>query len=250
MLFCLGISSGVLCVIFGIYDKLLNSILSFFSDIKKNLKFLLPIALGTITGILIFSNIIKYTFNSFPSETKLCFIGLILGCVPILIKRTHNHSKFKYKYIFYLLFSFFIGIFLFILEKTVSSNEISYYYNTYSIWYLIFCGFCMSIGVVVPGISSTIILMLLGVYDLYLLSVSIVNINVLLPIGIGLLIGGFIFMKITQILLKKHFIETSYAIIGFSLGSIPVLFPTYNEINLLSVLIFAVSLYFSYKISE
>lgn len=249
MLFYLGISSGVLCVIFGLYDKLLNSILSFFSDIKKNLKFLFPIAIGTITGILLFSNIIQYAFNSFPSETKLCFIGLILGCVPILIKKTNSHSRFKYKYIFYLLFAFFIGIFLFILEKNISGDEISYCYNTYSIWYLIFCGFCMSIGVVVPGISSTIILMLLKVYDLYLLSVSIVNIHVLLPIGIGLLIGGFIFMKLTQILLDKHFIETSYAIIGFSLGSIPVLFPGYNEISILSIIIFAISLYFSYKIS-
>ena len=249
VLFYLGISSGVLCVIFGLYHKLLNSILSFFSNIKKNIKFLLPIALGTITGILLFSNIIQYAFSYFPSETKSCFIGLILGCVPVLIKNTNIKSGFNYKYLFYLFISFFIGILLFVLEKSISGNEISYCYNTYSFWYLIFCGFCMSIGVVVPGISSTIILMLLGVYDLYLVSVSIVNVHVLLPIGIGLVIGGFIFMKITQILLNRHFAETYYSIIGFSLGSIPILFPDYNEFNVLSIIIFIISLYFSYKIS-
>lgn len=245
MLFCLGISSGVLCVIFGLYDKLLNCILSFFTDIKKNIKFLLPIGLGAITGVVLFSNIIKYAFNIFPTEIQSCFVGLILGCVPVLIKQANKHSGFKYKYLIYLGLTFFIGIFLFLLEKNISSNQMNYC-STYSFWYLIFCGFCMSIGVVVPGISSTIILMLLGVYNLYLLSVSIVDIQILFPIGLGLLIGGFVFMKLTKILLDKHFAETYYSIIGFSLGSIPVLFPSFSDIGVSSVILFAVCLCFSY----
>lgn len=245
-----GISSGVLCVIFGLYDKLINSILSFFSDIKNNIKFLLPIALGGVIGVLLFSNIIKYAFNTFPSETQACFVGLILGCIPILIKEANNSSDFKYKYLIWLFLSFFIGIFLFVLEKNITLSEVGYCYNTYSIWYLILCGFCMSIGVVVPGVSSTIILMLLGVYDLYLFSVSTVNISVLFPIFIGLVIGGFVFMKITQLLFKKFFSETYYAIIGFSLGSIPILFPNFSEISFLAVILFICSLIVSYTLSN
>ena len=61
-----GISSGVLCVIFGIYETLLNSILNFFKDWKNNIKFLTPFILGGLTGIIIFSNIILFLFERYP----------------------------------------------------------------------------------------------------------------------------------------------------------------------------------------
>ena len=77
-----GISSGVLCVIFGIYETLLNCVLNFFKNIKHNFKILFPIALGTFCGILLFGNILKYIFYAYPIQTKYIFIGLILGSIP------------------------------------------------------------------------------------------------------------------------------------------------------------------------
>ena len=73
-----GISSGVICVIFGVYEKLLNSILNFFKNIKENFKLLFPIALGAIFGIVLFGNILKVLFYSYPIQTKFTFIGLII----------------------------------------------------------------------------------------------------------------------------------------------------------------------------
>ena len=81
-----GISSGVLCVIFGIYDKLINCVLGFFKDIKENSKFLLPIIIGVAIGVIVFGNLLKTLFNLYPTQTKFAFIGLILGCVPNLFK--------------------------------------------------------------------------------------------------------------------------------------------------------------------
>lgn len=69
-----GISSGVLCVIFGIYEKLLNSVLNFFKSPKENFKFLFPIVIGVAIGILIFSNFLNYFLYSFPLQTKSIFI--------------------------------------------------------------------------------------------------------------------------------------------------------------------------------
>lgn len=69
-----GISSGVLCVIFGIYEKLLNSVLDFFKSPKENLKFLIPIIIGTTIGVLIFSNLLNYVLYTFPLQTKSIFI--------------------------------------------------------------------------------------------------------------------------------------------------------------------------------
>lgn len=217
-----GISSGVLCVIFGIYEKLLDSILNFFQDIKKNTKFLLPILIGIGIGILIFSNILNFFLYKFPIQTKSVFIGLILGSIPSLIKEVNTKSNFKLYYLLYTLFAFFIGIFSVFLEKHLSSTTIT---TNFSFVYLMLSGFIMSIGVVVPGVSSTIILMLMGVYSTYIFSVSHIYFPILFPMGIGLFLGCILFMKLTKFLLNHFYAQTFFSIIGFTLGSLLVLFP-------------------------
>ena len=219
-----GISSGVLCVIFGIYEKLLNSILNFFKNIRKNLKFLLPIFLGSIIGVLLFSKILNFLLYAFPIQTKSTFVGLILSSIPSLIKDVNKKQKFKLRYILYLLFALFLGILTVFIEKNLSIQSSS----SFNYFYLILCGFLMSIGIVVPGVSSTIILMLLGVYSTYLTSISAFYLPILLPMGIGLLLGSFIFMKLTKICLDKFYAQTFYIIIGFTLGSVLVIWPEFT----------------------
>ena len=217
-----GISSGVLCVIFGIYEKLLDSILNFFKDIRKNIKFLLPIFVGIGFGVLSFSKILNYLLYEFPIQTKSIFIGLILGSIPSLLKKANHKSNFKFHYIIYTLLAFVVGIGSVILENSVSNNSIS---NNFNVLYLILSGFIMSVGIIVPGISSTIILMLMGVYSAYLSSISSIYFPVLIPMGIGLVAGCIFFMKLTKFLLNHFYSQTFYSIVGFTLGSIFVLLP-------------------------
>ena len=84
-------------------------------------------------------------------------------------------------------------------------------------------------GIVVPGVSSTIILMLLGIYPIYLSSVSSIYFPILFPIGIGVILGGFCFMKLTKYLLDHFYAPTFYAITGFTTGSIFVLLPSFSS---------------------
>ena len=219
-----GISSGVICVVFGLYQKLLDSILGFFKNIRQNLKFLLPILLGIFVGILIFSKILNYMLYNFPTQTKSAFVGMILTTIPSLLKDINKKSNFRIKYLFFLIISLILGIALTYLEKhinIISPLEFNYYY-------LILCGFLMSIGIIVPGISSTVILMLLGVYSTYLNSISNLYLPILIPIGIGIIIGAIIFMKITKYFLDNHYIETFYIITGFTLGSILIIWPDFS----------------------
>ena len=218
-----GISSGVFCVIFGIYEKLLNSILYFFKDIKNNFKFLLPIVVGVFIGVLIFSNFLNYFFINFPIQTKSIFIGLILGCIPPLIKQCNSKTPFKITNLLFLLVSFSIGILSVFLENSLSIN---YGITNFDFKYLILSGFIMSIGIIVPGVSNTIILMLMGVYP------------VLIPMGIGIFFGSVLFMILTKFLLEHFYSKTFYSIIGFSLGSIFVLLPNISSITeiILSIL--------------
>lgn len=216
-----GISSGVLCVIFGMYEKLLDSILNLFKETRENLKFLLPITLGVVLGIILFGKVLQFVLYKYPLQTKSIFIGLILGGVILLFKDINKKEKFKIKRLFYICISLIVGIILVFLENRTVNNFIQ---NTNYI-YLILSGFLMSIGIVVPGVSSTIILMLLGTYSLYLNSVSNFYLPVLIPIGIGVILGSLIFMKIIKYLLDNYYIQTMYLIIGFTLGSVFVLFP-------------------------
>ncbi len=217
-----GISSGVFCVVFGIYEKLVNSILNFFKDIKNNFKFLLPIALGILIGAILFGNILKYFFNIFPLQTKFCFIGLILGCIPALLKTVNSKANFKLHYLLYSICTFLLAFILFLLEKhfVLQASYININY-----FYLVISGFFMSIGVVVPGVSSSAILMLLGIYSTYLEAVSTFNLYILIPMGLGLFFGSIVFLKLIRYCLNKFFAPTYYCIFGFVLGSILFLYP-------------------------
>lgn len=217
-----GVSSGVLCVIFGIYEKLLDAVLNFFKDIKQNIKFLFPIALGVGIGVLLFSNILNYLLYEFPIQTKSIFIGLIIGTIPSLIKEVNEKETFKPQNVIYLLIALAIGIITVVLENRM---HITTNLDNISIMYLVMCGAIMSVGIVVPGVSSTIILMLLGVYSVYLQSVANLYLPVLIPLGIGLVLGSIIVMKLTKKLLEKYYAQTFYSIIGFTIGSIFVLLP-------------------------
>ncbi len=218
-----GISSGVLCVIFGIYEDLLDHILNFFSDIKKHTKFLLPIFIGAGIGILIFSNILNYLLSQYSLQTKSIFIGLIFGSIPSLFKEVNQKCKFKLHYLLYTIVAFTCGIFLVILEKNIVINSTV---DSITPLYLVLSGFAMSVGVVVPGVSSTIILMLFGIYSTYLSAISTLCFPILIPLGIGLILGCIVWMKLTKFFFEHFYAQTFYTIIGFSLGSIFVLMPS------------------------
>lgn len=243
-----GISSGVLCVIFGIYEKLVDSILGVFKDFKTNFKFLLPLGIGGFIGILIFGKGLNFLFSCFPMQANFAFMGLILGTTPTLLKSS-TQKGFKLHYLFYTLVTFVISI---ILLKYENSSSISYINMNYSTYYYVLCGFLMSVGIVVPGVSSTVILMMLGIYGIYLESISYLNLTVLIPMGIGLLIGSIIWLKIIQILLNKFNSQTFFSIIGFVLGSIFIMYPGFTmDINgFSSILLFFICIYISFSLEK
>lgn len=161
-----GVSSGVICVILGIYDKLVNSLCNLFKDFKHNFLYLFPIGLGGIVGVFLFGNILKTLFDAFPTQTNFGFIGLILGSIPLLVKKINSEHTFKLRYLLYVIVAFAFGIILVLLESklnlnnTSSINSIANTSNS-SICFLVLSGFLMSIGVVFPGVSNTLILMCL-----------------------------------------------------------------------------------------
>ena len=243
-----GISSGVICVILGIYEKIVNSILNIFKDFKNNLKFLLPLAIGGFIGVFAFGNGLNYIFSKFPMQLNYAFMGLILGTTPTLFKNSTKNG-FKLHYLLYTIITFIISIILINYQNTASLSFLDINFST--LYYAI-SGLFMSIGIVVPGVSSTVILMILNIYKIYLEAISCLNLSVLLPLGTGIIIGSIFWLKIIQILLKKYNSQTFFAIIGFVFGSLLVMYPgfTLNYSGLISIILFLLCFFISYYLEK
>lgn len=146
-----------------------------------------------------------------------------------------------------LLVALSFNLYLVVLENSLNINS---YIN--SNYYLILAGILMSAGIVIPGVSKTVILMMLGLYQVYLSAISTINLSVLLPMGIGLLIGGFLFLCLISFLFKFAKSYTYFGIIGFILGSIFVIYPgfTFDIHGLISIFILVISFIISFMLSK
>lgn len=243
-----GVSGGVLATILGIYETVLDKINNLFKDFKKNILYLLPLIIGIILSVLLFSKIILFLLNNEINFISYVFIGLILGCVPYLFKEIKNKTTNNIS-ILYFLISFIFGIILFLIEKNNVSNI-----NEPTIFTMFIAGILYSMGKLIPGISGAALLMLLGIYE-YLLNIiaNPFNINtntiiLFIPFILSFIISSIFIIKVINYLLKNHFRNTYSAIIGFVISSILFIYP--NHISFLSLIITFCSYNISYHLSK
>lgn len=146
-----------------------------------------------------------------------------------------------------LLLTFSFSLYIVALENSLN---VTTYINSNS--YLILAGYLMSAGIVIPGVSKTVILMMLGLYQVYLSAISSLNLSILLPIGIGLLIGGTLFLCLINFLFKFVKSYTYFGIIGFILGSIFVIYPgfSFDMRGLVSIILLIISFVIGNKLSR
>ena len=255
-----GISGGVLAVAFGIYEKMIKAILGLFKNMKENILFLGPLGIGILIGAIFFSRILLAFFNSYRTETCFSFIGLILGGLPILFRKINKTEDKKVNYKS-LIIAFLISVILFILGKsTVDFSFSKYMSNNYISYLLLFLtGIIFISGKIIPGISSSFLMMLIGMYEYTLnmlahpFSLSKGELYSLIPLTIGAGLGAVAFLKLMNYLLEKHHNLTYSAIIGFVIGSIAAIYPSVTSflqflVGLLFLIIsFALSYLFTIK---
>ena len=258
-----GVSGGTLMITLGIYEQVINTISHFFSNFKNNLKFIIPLGIGMALSLVLFSKIIGISLEKYPFATTLFFLGLIAGGIPQIIKnmnKNKNSKKISNYIISFLAFAFII---LFAFLK--SGNEVNLTNITFINMILLFIvGIIASATMVIPGISGSFVLMLLGYYQPIINTVrSITNFNligqniIILGIfGIGVLIGIILVSKLIEFLLKKFETKTYFAVFGFVIAScIAIIKPLVSyKISLLEIIIgiiiFFIGTFLTYKISK
>ncbi len=220
-----GVSGGMLAILLGVYEESVQAIAHFFRDTKKNILFLGALGIGASLAIVFMSGVIDFSLENYYLPTMLLFIGLMLGGSRSLKREIEGTNCKDYVFQLVVPFLFMISI-QFFQNGTFLINE------NYSYFLIFLFGIIDAITMVVPGISGTAILMLLGFYPLlletfsHLLDPSYLSntLQIMLPFGLGILIGVLITVKIVSFLLERHSVSFHYVIISFFFSSILLLF--------------------------
>jgi len=251
-----GVSGGMLAISLGLYEKGIDAISDFFTNTKENIKFLMPLALGIIASVLYISKVIRYFLSAYYLPTMLLFIGLIIGGIPPLINKVKINTNRKNITILLIVFIIVTSLSLFKGNNNISFDTISVFeYIT-----LFIVGVIYAATMVIPGISGTAIMMLIGYYGVIIdlishltdINYTISNINIALPILIGFIFGIIVVSKLMNYLLKNHEVKTNFGIIGLVLSSVFIMFvkTLSNSSDFSSVIIGIILLVLGYLISN
>ena len=255
-----GVSGGTLAITLGIYEELISAISHFFSKLKDNIKFLTPVVIGALLSIILGCKVISYSLENYPLPTIMFFTGLILGGLPMLYKKVKNDIKIPYIAIFILTFAFVISLTLLKTggEVTLSNLVVLDYIKLFLV------GMIAAATMIIPGISGSFMLMVMGYYEPIINTINslttfdniVRDMLILIPFGIGVLIGIVLIAKIIEFLFKKFEVPTYFGIIGFVLASLIGIFTgteglTFTIIPfIIGVILFLVGFVVAYKLGD
>ncbi|MBE6146993.1 MAG: DUF368 domain-containing protein [Firmicutes bacterium] len=267
-----GVSGGTLALTLGIYEDFIGAISHFFSKIKENIKFLLPIVIGMGLSILTMSNVISTCFDKFPIPTTLFFMGLVIGGIPMLLKKVKNTKETKQptSYIIALI-TFSIVMVMALADQIFGTGLGNVSFQNMSIInyiVLFIVGVVAAATMVIPGVSGSLVLMLLGYY------LPIINViksltkfenlfsNLLIAgvFGVGVLVGIVAISKLIEYLLNKFEIKTYFGVIGFIIASVfAIPISVMNEVgnivftipqSIIGIILLILGTFIGYKLGE
>ncbi len=225
-----GVSGGTMMVSMGIYDTLIDCITHLFSDFKRSVKTLLPYVLGMIVGIFALASLLTYCFNHFPLPTSTAFIGLILGGLSPLL---HKIDKKRLNSLAVIIFIAFFALIIVMALMNPAGNAGRITATPGEMLVLLVMGVIASATMLIPGVSGSMVLMLLGYYRPVLASVDDFKdgllggnlalagqqLLVLIPFGIGVLLGIYFVAKVIDWLLRRWPTHTYCAVLGLVVAS-------------------------------
>ena len=226
-----GVSGGTMMVSMGIYDKLIHCITHLFSEFKKSLRFLVPIFIGIGIAAVVVPFGIEFLFANYPFQTNLLCIGLIIGGLPAVWKKVKGSSVRVGHIIACILFFALVAGLALVGETEGNAADLSF--SLISVIKLFGVGIVASATMVIPGVSGSMMLLLMGYYHPILETITnfikaalafdkngiLAGMGVLIPFGIGVVVGIFAIAKLIEIIFVKFPLYAYWAIIGLIISS-------------------------------
>ena len=213
-----GISGGVLSVIFGIYKPIMELLSNPIKNFRTHVPRLIPVAIGGVIGFLGVANILSFFLEKYPDPSVCLFIGLIVGMLPSLFREAGEQGRSKGSYVSLIIcicvvFALLIGLKMFSVEVTPNF-----------FWYL-FCGFCLALSVIAPGMSFSTLLMPLGLYTPFIDGIGHFDLGILIPGGIGALVTVICLAKAINALFDNYYSIAFHGIIGIVIAATVMIIP-------------------------
>lgn len=213
-----GISGGVLSVIFGIYKPIMELLSNPFKNFKTHVPKLIPVIIGGVIGFLGVANILSFFLEKYPDPSVCVFIGLITGMLPSLFREAGEQGRSKGSYIsmavcMCVIFTLLIGLQMTSIE--VAPNFFCY----------LFCGFCLALSIIAPGMSFSTLLMPLGLYTPFIDGIGHFDMGILIPGGIGALVTVICLAKAVNALFDNYYSIAFHGIIGIVIAATVMIIP-------------------------
>ena len=245
-----GVSGGTMMVSMGIYDTLIHCITHLFKEFKKSVKTLLPYAIGMLIGILALASLLSFLFEHYPLPTNTAFIGLILGGLGPLFRKVERK---KINFAAVLAFLAFFAMIIWMATKGDIQNAESLQLNVGQILLLVVMGAVASATMIIPGVSGSMVLMLLGYYTPVLNALNQLkggvvsmegaalaqSLGTLVPFAVGVVLGIVGVAKLIEWLVARIPTITYCGVLGLVLASpVAILMRTdMSGVNLTQILV-------------
>lgn len=232
-----GISGGVLCVVFGIYKPVMEMLSSPTRYIKVHLPQLFPVFVGAAIGFVGVANLLAFVLDRYPGPSVCLFIGLITGMLPSLWREAGEQGRSRGSYVS------LAAAFAVVLALLCTLQVLSVTITPNFAWYL-FCGFCLALSVIAPGMSFSTLLMPLGLYTPFVDGLGTLNLSVVIPGGIGALLTIIALSKAVQALFDHYYSFAFHAIIGIVVAATVMTVPvdTFADTALANVICLVVGI--------
>ena len=223
-----GVSGGTIALLTGIFNELiesLNSLMSVstwklllkgeFKEFWKTIHgtFLLWLAIGVVLSVFSLAKLMEYVLAHYPVQTWAFFFGLIIVSAIFMLS---DIKGWKGSNLCWLIGGVALGAFICLLSPTETTSDL---------WFIALCGAIAICTMILPGISGSFILVLLGKYEYVMKAVSELNIPVLLVFALGCVIGIVAFSKFLHWLIGKYEKQTLLVLIGFTIGALVKVWP-------------------------
>lgn len=220
-----GVSGGTLCYAFGIYNPLLEVLTTPIKGIKKHWYMLIFVCIGCAAGFIGFAGITA-SLLKWNAPVVLCaFIGLILGTVPDLWKTAGEKGRSKASYIslavsFAAIFTIF-WVFKSVWHITIPANA----------WGFAFCGFAWGLSFIIPGFSTSTLLMFFGIYTKMSEGINTFDMKVIIPMGLAMIVTILGLARVMRFVFDKCHNVAAHSVLGFVLATTVMLFTASEDGN-------------------
>ena len=216
-----GVSGGSLCYVFGIYDQILDVLSSPVKGLKKHWKMLIFVIIGGGLGFVGFAGITNWLLNLNESVVLCVFVGLIIGTLPDIWKDAGKEGRSKFSFIglgvsFVAIIALFF-VFEHVWRLTIQPNTVGW----------LICGVLWGLSFIVPGFSSSTLLLFFGIYERMSAGISTLDFNVLIPLGCAMLATLLLFSKLMKLVFDKFYSVVSHCVLGFVVATTLMIVPSF-----------------------